>query len=187
LGFRIKLIGLATAAGERLFQRVHPCLVPLKHPLAHVDGALNAVVAEGNFVGRLLFQGRGAGEGPTASAVVADLIDVARGEFGPAFAMPTARLSALAPADQSAHVGRFYIRLTVADRPGVLAEITAALRDAGVSIESLIQRGTASGGGVYVVMVTHSATEASIASALHLLSGSDSLTDAPMMMHILDF
>ena len=89
LGYRIKLIGLASATAAdvtgpgSLFQRVHPCLVPHAHPLAHVDGALNAVVAEGNFVGRLLFQGRGAGAGPTASAVVADLIDVARGEVGP--------------------------------------------------------------------------------------------------------
>ncbi|HPU15457.1 MAG TPA: homoserine dehydrogenase, partial [Polymorphobacter sp.] len=187
LGFRIKLIGLAAAEGGALFQRVHPCLVSLKHPLAHVDGSLNAVVAEGNFVGRLLFQGRGAGEGPTASAVVADLIDVARGEFGPAFAMPAARLSKLPPADQLAHEGRFYLRLTVADRPGVLAEITAALRDAGVSIESLIQRGVAANGGVYVVMVTHSAVERQVRAALSVLAGSDSLTGAPMMMHILDF
>ena len=187
LGFRIKLIGLAAAEDGALFQRVHPCLVSLKHPLAHVDGSLNAVVAEGNFVGRLLFQGRGAGEGPTASAVVADLIDVARGEVGPAFAMPAARLSKLPPADQLAHEGRFYLRLTVADRPGVLAEITAALRDAGVSIESLIQRGVAANGGVYVVMVTHSAVERQVRAALSALAGSDSLTGAPMMMHILDF
>jgi homoserine dehydrogenase len=187
LGFRIKLIGLAAADNGELFQRVHPCLVPHNHPLAHVDGSLNAVVAEGNYVGRLLFQGRGAGEGPTASAVVADLIDVARGEFGPAFAMPAARLLALPPADQNAHVGRFYLRLTVADRPGVLAEITAALRDAGVSIESLIQRGQAANGGVYVVMVTHSAVEREVRAALAQLGGSDSLTNTPMMMHILDF
>jgi homoserine dehydrogenase len=187
LGFRIKLIGLAAADDGKLFQRVHPCLVPHAHPLAHVDGSLNAVVAEGNYVGRLLFQGRGAGEGPTASAVVADLIDVARGEFGPAFAMPAARLQLLPAADQHAHVGRFYLRLTVADRPGVLAEITAALRDAGVSIESLIQRGQAANGGVYVVMVTHSAVERQVRAALGVLGGSDSIMGVPMMMHILDF
>lgn len=191
LGFRIKLVGLASAEGEAgaeaLFQRVHPCLVPLSHPLAHVDGSLNAVVAEGNFVGRLLFEGRGAGAGPTASAVVADLIDVARGEFGPAFAMPAARLQALPPADQNAHVGRFYLRLTVADRPGVLAEITAILRDAGVSIESLIQRGVAANGGVFVVMVTHSAVERQVRAALAAFAGSENVIGAPMMMHILDF
>src|SRR3546814_20167539 len=77
---------------------LHACLAPVAHPLAHVDGSLNAVVAEGNFVGRLFFQGSGAGEGPTASAVVADLIDIGRGEFGPAFAMPVDSLPSLPPA-----------------------------------------------------------------------------------------
>ena len=187
LGFRIKLVGLATAEGDRLFQRVHPCLVPHAHPLAHVDGSLNAVVAEGNFVGRLFFSGRGAGEGPTASAVVADLIDVARGEVGPAFAMPVARLSPMPLADQDAHHGRLYLRLTVADRPGVLAELTAALRDAGVSIESLIQRGQSSDGGVFVVMVTHVSTQAQVQAALDRMAASANVVGTPMMMHILDF
>ena len=187
LGFRVKLVGLAKLEGAGLFQRVHPCLVPLAHPLAHVDGSLNAVVAEGNFVGRLFFQGRGAGEGPTASAVVADLIDVARGEVGPAFAMPAAKLTALPAAAQGAHVGRYYLRLTVADRPGVLAELTAALRDESVSIESLIQRGTAANGGVYVVMVTHEATERAVRAALARMMAGDNVIGTPMMMHILDF
>jgi homoserine dehydrogenase len=187
LGFRIKLVGLATGENDRLFQRVHPCLVPHAHPLAHVDGSLNAVVAEGNFVGRLFFSGRGAGEGPTASAVVADLIDVARGEVGPAFAMPVARLSSMPLADQDAHHGRFYLRLTVADRPGVLAELTAALRDAGVSIESLIQRGQSSDGGVFVVMVTHVSTQAQVQAALDRMAASANVVGTPMMMHILDF
>jgi homoserine dehydrogenase len=188
LGFRIKLVGLASEVDGALFQRVHPCLVPLAHPLAHVDGSLNAVVAEGDFVGRLFFSGRGAGAGPTASAVVADLIDVARGEVGPAFAMPTARLAALAPADTAAHVGRFYLRLTVADRPGVLAELTAALRDAGVSIESLIQRGSAGGSGaVYVVMVTHAVRQSAVTAALARMAAADSTVAPPVMMHLLDF
>ncbi len=186
LGFRIKLIGLAAAEDGALFQRVHPCLVSLKHPLAHVDGSLNAVVAEGNFVGRLLFQGRGAGEGPTASAVVADLIDVARGEVGPAFAMPAARLSKLPPADQLAHEGRFYLRLTVADRPGVLAEIATAMRDSGVSIESMVQHSADEDGSVQLVIVTHRCMERKVTDALNRLKGSDSLIGDPMLIHILD-
>jgi homoserine dehydrogenase len=177
---------LAEAGAKGLFQRVHPCLVPVNHPLAHVVGSLNAVVAEGNFVGRLFFEGRGAGEGPTASAVVADLIDIARGEYGPAFAMPVASLAKLgrAPADQRR--GRAYLRFTVADRPGVLAEITAAMRDAGVSIESLIQRGTAADGSALLVMVTHECPERAVSDALDRLEGSQSLTAKPLLMHILD-
>jgi homoserine dehydrogenase len=186
LGFRVRLVGRAEAVKGGLLQSVQPCLVPVTHPLAHVAGAMNAVVAQGNFVGRLFFEGRGAGEGPTASAVVADLIDIARGEYGPAFAMPVASLADPGHADAGTRVGRFYLRFTVADRPGVLAEITAAMRDADVSIESLIQRGEAPDGGVLLVMTTHECAEAKVSDALSKLAGSANLVGAPMLMPILD-
>lgn len=193
LGFCIKLVGLAENDGGTLFQRVHPALVPFDHPLAAASGALNAVVAEGDFAGRLLFQGAGAGAGPTASAVVADLIDIARhGAGGPAFGMPVASLAALPAADPARRRGRYYLRLTVADRPGVLAELTAALRDHGVSIESLIQRAAnsvdgAAAGDAMVAMVTHVAGEAAVVAALAQMATSDAVEGAPVMMHILDF
>ena len=186
LGFRVRLVGRAEAINGDLMQSVQPCLVPVSHPLAHVAGAMNAVVAEGNFVGRLFFEGRGAGEGPTASAVVADLIDIARGEFGPAFAMPVASLADSGKADNGARSGRFYLRFTVADRPGVLAEITAAMRDAGVSIESMIQRGEAPDGGVLLVMTTHAGPESAVTAAVSALSNSVSLIGRPMVMPILN-
>lgn len=186
LGYRIRLIGMAESTPEGLFQRVHPCLVPTAHPLGHVAGAMNAVVVEGNFVGRLLFEGRGAGEGPTASAVMADLIDVARGEVGPAFAMPVGSLASAQQTDPGTRVGRAYLRFLVADRPGVLAELTAAMRDSGVSIESLIQRGEAPGGGVLVVMTTHRGPERNVAQALDMLAGSPSLVGRTMMMPVLE-
>ena len=190
LGYVIRLIGLAetdTSDGTcRLFQRVRPHLVPFDHPLAHVDGPTNAVVAEGNFSGRLLFQGAGAGEGPTASAVVADLIDIARGEAGPAFSIPVDELETLPPARSGHRVSRSYIRFIVADRPDVLAEIAAAMRDAGVSIESLIQKGDAeSGNDVMVAMVTHQCPESAVREALRLLEGSDSLSAPPLVMTLI--
>ena len=132
------------------------------------------MVAEGNFVGRLFFQGRGAGDGPTASAVVADLIDIARGEYGPPFAMPADQLTTLAPADAGNRRARAYLRFSVVDKPGVLAEIAAAMRDAGVSIESLIQRGANPDGSVLVAIVTHEGPERSVAQALERLDGSAS-------------
>jgi homoserine dehydrogenase len=192
LGYVIRLIGMAepdTSDGTcRLFQRVRPHLVPFDHPLAHVDGATNAVVAEGNFSGRLLFQGAGAGEGPTASAVVADLIDIARGELGAPFSVPVDELENLPPASSGHRTGRSYIRFIVADRPGVLAELTAAMRDAGVSIESLLQKGRAEadGGPVLVAVVTHEGPEAAVTEALRLLEGSPSLVAPPLVMQILD-
>lgn len=187
LGYRVRLVGLAEDGDDGLFQRVHPCLVPVTHPLAHVAGSMNAVVAEGNYVGRLFFEGRGAGEGPTASAVVADLIDIAREEYGPAFSMPVDSLAKAAKADPGKRTGRTYIRFTVADRPGVLAEITAAMRDAGVSIASLIQHGEAPNGGVLLVMTTHAGPQSAVSDALRALDGSENLVGAPMMMPILDF
>ena len=143
-------------------------------------------MAEGNFSGRLLFQGAGAGAGPTASAVVADLIDIARGDLGAPFSVPVEELEPFAPADAGNRVGRDYIRFTVNDRPGVLAEITAAMRDAEVSIESLIQRGRDHAGGeVLVAMVTHEGPERCVTKALELLDGSPSLTAPPLVMPIL--
>ncbi len=185
LGYKVRLVGVAESGANGLFQRVHPHLVPIDHPLAHVTGSLNAVVAEGNFVGRLFFQGAGAGEGPTASAVVADLIDIARGEFGPPYAMPAASLTAESKADSGERRARAYLRFTVEDKVGVLAEIAAAMRDAGVSIESLIQRGVAADGSVIVAIVTHEGPERSVAHALEKLRGSQSLAGQPLWMPIL--
>ena len=190
LGFVIRLIGEAdveeSPAGPRLLQRVRPCLVARGHPLSAVDGPTNAVVAEGNFSGRLLFQGAGAGDGPTASAVAADLIDIARGEVGAPVSVPVASLAALPPAEPGHRTERTYLRFMVKDRPGVLAEITAAMRDGDVSIESLIQQGRSAGGGeVMVAMVTHEGPEHCVRKALALLEGSESLSGEPLVLPIL--
>jgi len=187
LGFRVRLVGLAEVVGDRIHQRVHPCLVPLANPLAKVTGSLNAVVAEGNFVGRLFFEGRGAGEGPTASAVVADLIDIARGEAGPAFAMPAHHLEPIGAGEAGDRRGRYYLRLSVADETGVLAELAAMLRDAGVSIDSLIQRGQADSGGVFIAIVSHETNESAVRNAIKAMRASASVLGEPMLMHILDF
>lgn len=186
LGYNIRLVGMAENGPNGLFQRVHPMLVHEDHPLAHVDGSLNAVVAEGNFVGRLFFQGAGAGDGPTASAVVADLIDVARDEYGDPLAMPVSALARQPQADAGTRIGRAYMRFKVKDQPGVLAEIAAAMRDAGVSIESVIQRAATQDNQVLIAIVTHSGAERCVTDTLARLAGSDSLIGAPMVMHILE-
>lgn len=187
LGHRVRLLGMAERdASGALYQRVQPCLVPADHPLAYVPGALNAVVAEGNFVGRLFFEGAGAGEGPTASAIVADIIDIARDEYGPAFAMPVNALDQAPIADAGARVGKHYVRLVVQDRIGVLAEIATAMRDAGVSIESFIQRGNGSDQGVVIVLVTHEGPASHIEQALDALNRSDFTMAPTILMPILD-
>ena len=185
LGYRIRLIGMARIVDDQLFQRVNPYLVPIEHPLAHIDGSTNAVVAEGNFAGRLMFQGAGAGEGPTASAVVADLIDIARGDTGPVFGSAVGDLKQMARAESGNRQGKSYIRFIVPDRPGVLADITAAMRDASVSIESMIQTEKTEDGSVLISMVTHSSLERDINESLEKLSASDSIIAPPFVMHLL--
>src|SRR5260370_334548 len=151
LGYRIKLLGIAACSAAGIEARVHPCLVPEAAPIARVDGVFNAVVAEGDFVGRVMLQGRGAGAGPTASAVVADLIDLARGRLTPVWGAEAAKLSHAPSVPMEAHTGAYYLRMMVVDRPGVIADVAAVLRDHGVSMESMLQRGRSPGEAVPVV------------------------------------
>jgi len=184
LGYRIKLLGIARRTEAGIESRVHPCMVPQAVPIARVDGVFNAVVAEGDFVGRVMLEGRGAGAGPTASAVAADLIDLARGRLTPVWGAADAALSHAPAVPMSAHVGAYYLRLMVVDRPGVIADVTAALRDAGVSLESMLQRGRAPGEAVPVVLVTHETNEAAMRRALDQIAAFDAVLEPPALIRI---
>ena len=165
LGYRIKLLGLARLTPHGLEQRVHACMVPRLAPIAAVDGVFNAVVVEGDFVGRVMLEGRGAGAQPTASAVVADLIDIAKGRWSQGFMVPATALAARPSAPMARHIGAYYVRLMVVDRPGVIADVAAALRDEQVSMEQMIQRGRSPGEAVPVVLTTHETEEAAMRRA----------------------
>jgi homoserine dehydrogenase len=184
LGYRIKLLGIARQSEAGIDARVHPCMVPAGAPIALVDGVFNAVVAEGDFVGRVMLQGRGAGAGPTASAVVADLVDVARGRTIPVWGAASGALSSAPSVPIEAHVGAYYLRLMVVDRPGVIADVTASLRDAGVSLESMLQRGRSPGEAVPVVLVTHETSEAAMRAALARIGGLDAVLERPAVIRI---
>jgi homoserine dehydrogenase len=184
LGYRIKLLGIARRTETGIESRVHPCMVPMDAPIARVNGVFNAVEAEGDFVGRVMLEGRGAGAGPTASAVVADLVDVARGRATPVWGAADAALSNLPAVPMSAHVGCYYLRLMVVDRPGVIADVAAALRDAGVSLESMLQRGRAPGESVPVVLVTHETNEAAMGAALSQIAALDAVLEPPALIRI---
>lgn len=187
LGYKIKLLGIArrTAAGG-VEQRVHPCMVPVASPIAHVDGVFNAVLVEGHAVGSSFYQGRGAGAGPTASAVVADLIDIARGHRVPVFGRPVASLRPLPAEPIERHRGPYYVRLMVVDRPGVIADIAAALRDETVSMEAIIQRSRAPGEAVPLVLTTHDAEEAAMVRALARIAASDAVIEPPRLIRIIE-
>jgi homoserine dehydrogenase len=187
LGYRIKLLGIARRTELGIEQRVHPCMVPLATPIASVDGVYNAVVVEGDSVGTAVFEGRGAGEGPTASAVIADLMDIARGHKIPAFGVPAARLAKLPRAPLAKRKGPCYVRLMVVDRPGIFAAVAASLRDHEISMESVLQRGRAPGAVVPVVMTLHEATEAALQQALAEIAKHDGIVEPPRMIRIETF
>ena len=185
-GYRIKLLAIARRTPRGIEQRVHPCMVPADTPIAHVDGVFNAVAAEGDYVGRMMFEGRGAGSNPTASAVVADLADLAAGRRLHAFGVPAVKLQPLKAAPMADHVGRYYIRLIVRDQPGVLADVSAVLRDEKISIESLVQRGRseAENQPVAVMLISHEAREADMARAMKKIGKLRSVLQAPALIRI---
>ncbi len=184
LGYRVKLLGIARRTGHGVEQRVHPCLVARNTPIAHVEDVYNAVVADGDYVETTVYQGKGAGGRPTASAVVADIMDVARGDQVPTFAIPAGDLAPSSPVSMERHNGPFYICMTVRDEPGVMAEITAIFRDQAISLESMLQRGRAPGEPVPVVLTTHETEEAAMGRALAHISGLDTMVAPPRMIRI---
>jgi homoserine dehydrogenase len=187
LGYRIKLLGIAKRTAAGIEQRVHPCMVPINSSIGRVDGVFNAIVAEGDFVGRTMFEGRGAGAGPTASAVAADLIDIAAGRFGPAFGIRADQLKPLHAVPMSEYRGAYYVRLMVLDRHGVFADIAAALRDEEVSMEAVLQHGRAPGETVPVVMTVHSTKEAAMMRALDRIGKLDAVVETPRLIRIENF
>ena len=184
LGYRIKLLGIARQTAEGVEVRVHPAMVPKGALLAAVDGVFNAVLAEGDFVGELFLQGRGAGAGPTASAVVADLIDITRGGLISLWGVPGAALAAGPKLLMSRHAGAFFLRLMVVDQPGVLADVTAILRDHGISLESMLQHGRAPGELVPIVLVTHETGEAAVAAAIVDIAALPAVLEPPALIRI---
>lgn len=187
LGYRIRLLGIARRTERGIEQRVHPCMVPIGSPIGATDGVFNAVVADGDFVDKVVLVGRGAGAGPTASAVASDLVDIARGRMTPTFGVPAARLEALVPSPISMRRGRYYVRLMVVDRPGVIADIAAAFRDQSVSMEAFLQRGRSPGEAVPVVLTTHETDEAAMQRALGVIGALDAVVEPPRMIRIEDF
>lgn len=184
LGYRIKLLGIARRTEEGVEQRVHPCMVPVNSSIGRVDGVFNAVVAEGDFVGRSVYEGRGAGAGPTASAVAADLVDIAAGRRTPTFGVPAALLKPLTPSPLEHRRGAYYIRLMVRDQSGVFADIAAALREEQVSMEAILQRGRAPGETVPVVMTVHDTEEAAMARAIERIRAIGAVVEAPRLIRI---
>lgn len=182
MGYRIKLLGVAQMTARGLEQRMSPCLVPNDSPLGQLEGGTNMVVIEGDAVGQIVLRGAGAGEGPTASAVMSDLIEIARGVRMPVFGQPAAGLASPQPA-RTAVPAAYYLRLTLADKPGALAKVATVLGDGGISIDRMRQYGHESGEAP-VLIVTHKTTPEAIEHAMEVLPRTGVITGKPVELRI---
>jgi homoserine dehydrogenase len=182
MGYRIKLLGVAQMTGRGLEQRMTPCLVPADSPLGQLQGGTNMVVLEGDSVGQIVLRGPGAGQGPTASAVMSDVIDIARGLRLPTFGIPAAQLD-VPTAASSATPASYYLRMTLLDKPGALAKIATCLGDSGVSIDQMRQYGH-QGTNAPVLIVTHKAAPDDVAHAMTRFAGTGVLVGAPVAIRI---
>ncbi|MHA3914856.1 homoserine dehydrogenase [Halovulum sp. GXIMD14793] len=182
MGFRIKLLGVAAQSDTGVETRMQPCLVPATSPLGQLEGVSNMVVVEGDFIGQTVYQGPGAGAGPTASAVMGDVIDIARGLIIPPFGAPASTLNGhrASGADSPAS---FYLRFDLADRPGTLAQVAEVLGRTGISINRMRQIDHA-GDSAPVIMVTHACTRAELDVALNRIKGLEACLAAPIAYRI---
>lgn len=185
MGYHIKLLGVAQISGRGLEQRMTPCLVPADSPFGQLQGGTNMVMLEGDSVGQIVLRGPGAGEGPTASAVMADVLDIARGLRLPTFGQPASTLAEATPA-RSATPAPYYLRMTLLDKPGALAKIATCLGEAGISIDQMrqINQPGEEDDDAIVIFVTHKAAPADIAHAMTRFGNTGVLVDTPVAIRI---
>ena len=193
LGYRVKLLGVAVDTGKGIEQRVHPTMVPKDSAIAQVMGVTNAVTIDADAVHAITLVGPGAGGMATASAVVADIGDIARGVRTPPFGRATDRLAASKKAPMQRHEGGYYIRLLARDRPGTAATIARRLAQQGISLESIVQRHSGTQGGtkpdktvgpVPVILITYATTEDAVRRALAAVKRDRVLSGAPQVIRI---
>ena len=182
MGYKIKLLGVAQKTGRGLEQRMMPCLVPATSPFGQLQGGTNMVAIEGDAVEQIVLRGPGAGEGPTASAVLGDICDIARGVRLPVFGQPAMTLEACTPA-RAVLPAPYYLRMALEDKPGALAKIATVLGDAGVSIDRMRQYGHEDTTAP-VLIVTHKCTRTAVDQALAAMKTTGVLASDPIVLRI---
>ena len=185
-GYEIKLLGIAKKGEHGAEIRVHPAMVKASHPIAKVDGVMNAVSVVGDRVGQTMFYGPGAGGDATASAVIADIIEIARGNKGPMLGYKKGLESGLKLLDTNDIESKYYLKLKVVDQPGVLASATSVLSDCGISISSVLQKDSSVESRVRLLLTTHICKEADITKAIAKLKELEAVGDNVTMMRIVE-
>lgn len=181
LGYTVKLLAVAVRRGDAIEARVHPALIPSAHPLASVSNEFNAVTVVGDRVGEMMFYGRGAGGRPTASAVVADLIDIALGRSYGGVVAYDSKIRIISKEDS---ISKWYLRFIVEDRPGVLGQLATVLGDHGISIEACLQKGAPVDGAVPVVLQTFESKERDIRQATDKIGRMGSIREGTQMIRV---
>ncbi|MCB2081124.1 MAG: homoserine dehydrogenase, partial [Rickettsiales bacterium] len=184
MGYRIRLLGISEVSDNRITQRVHPCLLTDRSPIANIDGVLNAVMVECDELGPLLMEGAGAGATPTASAVISDIVECARGIPIPAFTSSTRMLDTEPFSSMEEHQGAYYIRLNVKDNPGVLSAVTSALSKETIGLDSVLQKGHKQSDSAQVALTTFPATEKTVKKALRSIAAMEYVLEPPHVIRI---
>ena len=184
LDLRVKLLGLTEIINNKLFERVHPCLIRKDNYIANIDGVMNAVILEGNPVGKSVLQGEGAGPGPTSSALMSDLLSILRGNIKFPFGIPSSKRKKIISYDLSQYSNSLYLRFEVKDKPGVLSQITKQLAKYKISIERLIQTPDHKRKRASIVIITHKAKELNLTKCLKSFKSNKNLLKLPTLIRL---
>ena len=186
LNLRIKLLGISELKNNQLFEAVHPCLVSKKSYIGNVNGVMNAVILEGKPVGQSIFQGEGAGPGPTSSSLLSDLLSILRGNIKKPFGVSFSKLKSLKHYNVNNYVNSLYIRFEVKDKPGVLSQITNRLAKYKISVKRLIQTPDKKNKKATIVIITHKTSEINCNTCISKIKDNQNILKSPIVIRLLD-
>ena len=186
LNLRIKLLGISELKNNQLFEAVHPCLVSKKSYIGNVNGVMNAVILEGKPVGQSIFQGEGAGPGPTSSSLLSDLLSILRGNIKKPFGVSFSKLKSLKHYNVNNYVNSLYIRFEVKDKPGVLSQITNRLAKYKISVKRLIQTPDKKNKKATIVIITHKTSEINCNTCISKINNNQNILKTPTVIRLLD-
>jgi len=184
LDYRIKLLGITEVIGNKLFERVHPCLIKKDNYIANINGVMNAIILDGMPVGQNVLQGEGAGPGPTSSALMSDLLSILRGNIKNPFGIPSNKRKKIKSYNKDLYLNSFYLRFEAKDKPGVLSSITKIFAKNKISIKNLIQKPNGKNNKAFIIILTHENLEKNFNNLFANLSKNKFILKKPTFIRI---